>query len=1499
MFNRNNVVTKNSSLIDRYQSARMLVQLTTDSIARFKEQFIKNLEDKKKEIGDENDPDYKILELQKTALQNGWTIEDMPLIEGVAEAIYDPRNRHKDQVEALEQEIKNTQISNSAKRAEMLGKLGNFGNTVLTEADELANHMIITELARNYEDRFVNWAEYPEDPELEEVRNQIQYTVDKTVNSDAEYKATSKAIRQGAIHHLRLSEEDKRKIRDREDYVLPERNHDTLENPELHMAKVFNNITVTNREAVKRVIGEEVYDTMDEAFAGTAEERTVKIHHSTGNRYMKAGKRVLEIDIAGSGFNQARREHNGLGGKVDAGAIANAKVKDPALLEALELQYGKPEPNIINGKTGLDDIRHKTTEMEVNGQKVLKDRYTVAGPLGVWAPGMPVGSGNNGDYSIENTTEYIKQIGTKYLKDVFNEWEQNPESVDDIHINMSGHSRGGVGCGEGMREIQTWLQSPPQNKYKDKIHFHIIQMDPVPGLGSWNDHPRIDYSKESNTDGTVIYSLTTEYSDQQFTPQEIYGAGRVIIGTTLHAVGLNLIDFSQMGEQGDEKAHRVGYYDAETQEYYRGSGLNDLPDGLYFADDNQNLIRLSSYAQLDNLIDQVMSDGASRQVTREAVIRNVAKRWFLDNELKTSYDNEAQHANMKETKRAAENRLLDLIAKENGDQEMLEVKKAIRNSMGAERDNDKDKILEQYDNLISKCKDYISKTPDPISKEDKDRMHDVSDLLALVQREKNYINNGLNPKKEYGPEKIGLLTRQQDKVAERIQSLKEIDSEREKINRVISNSARRMNGDLKGARKNSNKTYFDNLKKALDRFNRLGDDCTIRQFQDAYEKLKEASQAYQRYHVGYGVKQAIGFEDKDPIDTLAKTVLRNTQKSLTRFNEYVGHLGNKDISIRQTIAEQEQKERDLKESIKLAREKEIQQNQEQVVDNQINQIVQNEQHEEKPQVNRINLEQVRAQEVHVEPVQKVKIENQVMRAQEVQVAPVQRVQNANQIVRAQEVQFGDQQNQEQVIDNQNNQEAQNAQHEENPQVQNAGVENENNHIENQPNQEGNNQIGDANVIQPEVQQHVAENPVNQANVNMAPEQPQQAVQQNVNNQNLPYSHEDNQPGGIHFRRLQDMVTIYKGLKDTENGYTGHDNSTEYDNMISAIFALKNYSAEYIKNDQEIPAYGTAEGDKIRELENTAKNRIETYLMKKPKTSFTSDAGQIRQDLAYLGYRALCEGPEVTQENMGAANQARAAAAEQRAQGIEVFDWAMSGRAGINGLIYAGDAIPGLENKYNVGSKAISTENKIAQAVGRYNNAVAAHPEDGQPVADNLMRLIKHPEAVDEFKDMLDTKHHARYIRWNSGLYNDTKDAVKSFQKHRNKLIKLINKQGNNEAKIQEEIKTLTDRYQRCCNLLPRYESKVLKNGQDLTDKSTDAGFARAVGVTGLKNEFLKGADQNLVLNAQARNKLKKVKSYNELFQQEMAKRTLKNKGGKHRSAATFAKKGAENMRWMG
>ena len=42
---------------------------------------------------------------------------------------------------------------------------------------------------------------------------------------------------------------------------------------------------------------------------------------------------------------------------------------------------------------------------------------------------------------------------------------------------------------------------------------------------------------------------------------------------------------------------------------------------------------------------------------------------------------------------------------------------------------------------LSKCKDYISKTTDPISKEDKDRMHDVSDLLSLVQREKNYINN--------------------------------------------------------------------------------------------------------------------------------------------------------------------------------------------------------------------------------------------------------------------------------------------------------------------------------------------------------------------------------------------------------------------------------------------------------------------------------------------------------------------------------------------------------------------------------------------------------------------------------------------------------------------------------------------------------------------------------------------------------------------------------------
>ena len=72
-------------------------------------------------------------------------------------------------------------------------------------------------------------------------------------------------------------------------------------------------------------------------------------------------------------------------------------------------------------------------------------------------------------------------------------------------------------------------------------------------------------------------------------------------------------------------------FDSKTGVAYRGDGLNELPGGLFFKDENGALIRMRSYAEAVKVLNTVLGTSAF-QHRRHSVMRQAIKNWFIDNE---------------------------------------------------------------------------------------------------------------------------------------------------------------------------------------------------------------------------------------------------------------------------------------------------------------------------------------------------------------------------------------------------------------------------------------------------------------------------------------------------------------------------------------------------------------------------------------------------------------------------------------------------------------------------------------------------------------------------------------------------------------------------------------------------------------------------------------------------------------------------------------------------
>lgn len=381
-------------------------------------------------------------------------------------------------------------------------------------------------------------------------------------------------------------------------------------------------------------------------------DRKVTVVSSAGKRAINEGNAVLEFNVAGSGYKQFKSVNRNLGGKnnlraydkngnkvldiekksypwycrffpfLKSGRYATKKalavtefnnqfnnVMDDMLVE----QYGERDIQTIYGKEKTE-IRIKDLH---NGQM---RRYNLPGPLSV------NGKFNFGDYQIDNLKAYVLEKGKAYILD---QLSKNPDGK--ITVVMKGHSRGAVATGEAAAELNEWLHKNYPDRV-DQVNFRVVQFDPVPGAGTRRNHKEVDlkkgFRKAHNIETTVLYSAHSNgdilIHPLLFYPELIKNADRVIILPTDHDVFMNDVDEVEMIGM---KKHAMGYLDPITQKYYRGSGINDLPRGVYISDENKVIHKMDSEEKCSKIMKKIL-ENTRIQGERHKTIDAAVKQWF-------------------------------------------------------------------------------------------------------------------------------------------------------------------------------------------------------------------------------------------------------------------------------------------------------------------------------------------------------------------------------------------------------------------------------------------------------------------------------------------------------------------------------------------------------------------------------------------------------------------------------------------------------------------------------------------------------------------------------------------------------------------------------------------------------------------------------------------------------------------------------------------------------
>ncbi len=534
-------------------------------------------------------------------------------------------------------------------------------------------------------------------------------------------KETNDEIRQRIINdaerkerrdfYMEFSDEEREELRQKKTYVLSQKDPE-----EIHKKNRYGTLyknSIRDVEEVLRKLKPEAYDKVDTIqMEKDPEKRTVELYHAEGTRLLEEeGHDVIEIDVGGSSYREFSHAQNGFYGYSEG--------EDYELLK----EYGEKYVSSTTGKK-MDYIRVKSREGTSEKAKDRKKyRYTIAGP----SP-EEGGISNAGDYSIENTTNYILEIGKNHLKDLFFNWEmediaweknqngENPaEKRQKIDFLFRGHSRGGVGSILGAMKLNYWIHKyyPQYEKYVD---LHIIQYDAVPGkFDDWGGYDVVDHTAKGHTvkkfkklkkienilradyvdeeyrplgkvDTTMIYSMNTQYQDF-FAAQEVRNAKRLIFTPFNHAVGLDAesTDATQLDQKG-EKLHAMTFYDTTTGKAYRQSGLHHLGEGVYIMDEKHNLVKIDSLEEYIRIVQLTVPDNEIKEqyIRHMAMLHAVASKFNVDDKAaealwkENQTKAEVEEAALKWGVYDSENKVQSLVIQPEADKDLEALKKAVK-----------------------------------------------------------------------------------------------------------------------------------------------------------------------------------------------------------------------------------------------------------------------------------------------------------------------------------------------------------------------------------------------------------------------------------------------------------------------------------------------------------------------------------------------------------------------------------------------------------------------------------------------------------------------------------------------------------------------------------------------------------------------------------------------------------------------------------------------------
>ena len=374
---------------------------------------------------------------------------------------------------------------------------------------------------------------------------------------------------------------------------------------------------------------------------------------------------------------------------------------------------------------------------------------------------------------------------------------------------------------------------------------------------------------------------------------------------TDHAFNTTLVDRTQQTTLGDRKKHAQGYYDAETGEMFRGSGLNELPDGIYIADEKMNLIRVTSYSQVKELFDTTY-DKTSPQRIRARRIHKMVRDWFLENELEMSFPDEKTRT----TEGIKNDMIQDKILKQNA-KRLRFVKAEIENLRKLKQKQGgytKEELLQQNKKLIKACREYMRDTTMPPSGNTAYKVGLVSDTLSHAMRENNYLKKELSKErgevhepdlddkirahKERLETKEGYLERKQAAESKRL-------AQENKVLDLFAATAKKCSDTLQLLDKTrvgkSTSSSYDSFHKVLEEGAKLGAQTSVSEMADFLRRFNAASESYRSSHdallgpiTGDGKKRLKTSEDMKTFSSDTAEELKRLTKGLGEKNTPIG-----------------------------------------------------------------------------------------------------------------------------------------------------------------------------------------------------------------------------------------------------------------------------------------------------------------------------------------------------------------------------------------------------------------------------------------------------------------------------------------------------------------------------------------------------------------------------------------------------------------------------------